>query len=597
LTIRHFAFDLTAFLVLSICAVIVSSVSYHRATLDLNLAQEQKYRSYILASELRQSSDDLTRLARTYVVTGEPKYEAQYWDVLAIRNGEKARPADYHRIYWDFVAATGEAPRPGTVKAPLMALMREAGFTEEEFAKLAQAQANSDGLVDLETEAMNAVKGLFLAPDGTYSVVGEPNLTYAAGLLHSDQYHRYKAEIMAPLDEFFVLMEERTSGAVVDGEERANVAVQFLAAAIVMMFLSVILTIWVFYTRVSQPLLVLTGVMKGLAEDRLTIDVPGTHRKDEIGDMARRVVVFRDGMLEAQRLREEQDANHRVETERSRRLEAGVAEFEQTIGEVIAALAEASTEMQASAEGLTGNADQATKQSAVVAAATQQATGNVGAVAGAAEELRNSISEIARQVQASTAITGRAVEEASKTNATVQGLADAAQKVGDVVLLIQDIAEQTNLLALNATIEAARAGDAGKGFAVVASEVKGLADQTRKATDDIHGQISSIQSATDEAVTAIRGIGKTIQEVSEIATAIASAVEQQSSATGEIARNAQEAAAGAEEVLANIAGVSEASEETGSAAARVLNAASVLSQQAAALRTEVEGFLSTVRAS
>lgn len=597
MTIRHFALGLTAFLVLSICAVIVSSMSYHRATLDLNLAQEQKYRSYILANELRQSSDDLTRLARTYVVTGEPKYEAQYWDVLAIRNGEKARPADYHRIYWDFVAATGEAPRPGTVKAPLMALMREAGFTEEEFAKLAQAQANSDGLVDLETEAMNAVKGLFLAPDGTYSVVGEPNLTYAAGLLHSDQYHRYKAEIMAPLDEFFVLMEERTSGAVVDGEERANVAVQFLAAAIVMMFLSVILTIWVFYTRVSQPLLVLTGVMKGLAEDRLTIDVPGTHRKDEIGEMARRVVVFRDGMLEARRLREEQDATHRVETERGRRLEAGIAEFEQTIGEVIASLADASTEMQASAEGLTGNADQAAKQSALVAAATQQATGNVGAVAGAAEELRNSISEIARQVQASSAITGRAVEEASKTNATVQGLADAAQKVGDVVLLIQDIAEQTNLLALNATIEAARAGDAGKGFAVVASEVKGLADQTRKATDDIHGQISSIQSATDEAVTAIRGIGETIQEVSEIATAIASAVEQQSSATGEIARNAQEAAAGAEDVLANIAGVSEASEETGSAAAQVLNAASVLSQQAAALRAEVEGFLSTIRAS
>lgn len=569
MTIRHFAWAVAVFLVLSIGAVIVASLAYQRAAVDLDVAQNQKYRSYILASELRQSSDDLTRLARTYVVTGEPKYETQYWDVLAIRNGEKARPVDYHRIYWDFVAATGEAPRPGTVKAPLMALMREAGFTEEEFAKLAQAQANSDGLVDLETEAMNAVKGLFMAPDGTYSVVGEPDLTYAAGLLHSDQYHRYKAEIMAPLDEFFVLMEERTSGAVVDGEKRVNVAGQFLGAAIVMMLLSVILTIWVFYVRISRPLLALTDVMKELAEDRLTIDVPGTRRKDEIGEMARRVVVFRDGMLEARRLREEQDATHRVETERSARLEAGIAEFEQTIGEVIASLADASADMQASAEGLTGNADQATKQSAVVAAATQQATGNVGAVAGAAEELRNSISEIARQVQASTAITGRAVEEASKTDATVQGLADAAQKVGDVVLLIQDIAEQTNLLALNATIEAARAGDAGKGFAVVASEVKGLADQTRKATDNIHGQISSIQSATDEAVTAIRGIGKTIQEVSEIATAIASAVEQQSSATGEIARNAQEAAAGAEEVLANIAGVSEASEETGSAAAQV----------------------------
>ena len=185
---------------------------------------------------------------------------------------------------------------------------------------------------------------------------------------------------------------------------------------------------------------------------------------------------------------------------------------------------------------------------------------------------------------------------AERTNVTVQGLAEAAEKIGAVVELITGIAEQTNLLALNATIEAARAGDAGKGFAVVASEVKSLANQTAKATEEIGQQIASMQSAAGEAVEAIGGIGKTITEVDEIAATIAAAVEEQGTATQDIARNVQEAAKGTQEVSSNITGVSQGAEETGKAAATVLEATGQLAKQSEDLRAAVDKFLVDIRA-
>ena len=252
--------------------------------------------------------------------------------------------------------------------------------------------------------------------------------------------------------------------------------------------------------------------------------------------------------------------------------------------------------MQNAANVLASSASQSTQQSAAVAAASEEASTNVQAVAASTEQLTSSIREIGRQVTESTRIARIAVDQAARSGATIQGLAKAAQRIGDVVELISTIAGQTNLLALNATIEAARAGEAGRGFAVVASEVKALAEQTAKATGEIGEQILSIQGATKEAVGAIQEIGGTIASVSEIATVIAAAVEEQGVATAEIARNVQEAARGTQDVSSNIVGVSQAAAETKQTANQLLGASGELSEQAVALRSEVQEFFATVRA-
>ena len=354
---------------------------------------------------------------------------------------------------------------------------------------------------------------------------------------------------------------------------------------------------WLIGRGISRPVVGMCAAMRALAGGDKTVDVPGVGRKDEIGQMADAVTVFKNSMIEADRLRDETE-QHKAEAEAERK--AGMLRladtFEAGIKGVVNSVASQATEMQSSAQAMSQTAEQATSQATAVAAAVEQASANVQTVASSAEELSTSVREIGQQVEHSSRIASQAVVEADKTNATVEGLAKTAQRIGDVVQLIETIAGQTNLLALNATIEAARAGDAGKGFAVVASEVKSLASQTAKATEEIRAQISEIQGATGQTVEAIRSIGATIRQMSEIATTIASAVEEQGAATREIATNVHQAAQGTSDIATNIEGVSRTASDAGAAAAQVLSAAGELSRQSETLRHDVDDFLATVRA-
>ncbi len=347
---------------------------------------------------------------------------------------------------------------------------------------------------------------------------------------------------------------------------------------------------------IARPIRAMTGAMAALAGGQTGVDVPSRGNKDEIGDMARAVEVFRQNALAAGAMAAEQEAGRLDKERHAARLTDLVRGFEAQVSGQVGQLSAASTELEATAQSMSGTAGRTTDQASAVAAAAEQASAGVQTVAAAAEELSSSIHEISRQVAHSAQMTGRAVEDAKRTDGIVRALADGANKIGHVVELITTIAGQTNLLALNATIEAARAGEAGKGFAVVASEVKELANQTARATEEIAQQITRIQAATAEAVTAIGGISHVIQEVSGIATSIASAVEQQGAATAEIARNVQQTAASTQEVTANISGVSEAAGSTGAAAAQVLGAASDLSRQAEALTAQVNSFVTSVQA-
>jgi methyl-accepting chemotaxis protein len=345
------------------------------------------------------------------------------------------------------------------------------------------------------------------------------------------------------------------------------------------------------------PIKAMTAAMRKIAGGDTATVIPAQERRDEVGAMAQSVQVFKDNMIEAVRLRGEQDEMKKTaEAEKHNLLGRMADDFEQSVRGSLDALTAAAVELRQTSNGMSSTAQAASQQATTVAAIAEQASTNVQTVAAATEELASSVSEIGRQVAQSTQIAGQAVEQANRTNTTVQGLSAAAQKIGDVIQLINDIASQTNLLALNATIEAARAGDAGRGFAVVASEVKSLASQTAKATEDISAQVAAMQSATTEAVHAIESIGGTIGAINEIATAIASAVEQQGSATKEIARNVQEAAQGTGAVSVNIAGVTRAAGETGTAANRVLVSAEDLNKQASLLRGKVDSFVANIRA-
>ena len=436
-----------------------------------------------------------------------------------------------------------------------------------------------DGLITTTDELKGVISGPPLRRDAT--VGGHPAAIYIG------QIKNYAGQPVGILE----VIKDTTEYEAAAASSQRNLILGTVAILIGAILLALLLG-----RGLSRPLAAITAVMNRLSGGEINVTIPGSERHDELGTMAGAVEMFRRSMIEARGMREAQEASKQQSELEKKALQRQMADrFEADVKSVVAAVAQATNDMQRAAGEITTSVGGTSQRAAAAAVASDEASASVNAVAAATEELASSVAEIGRQVTHSSEVADSAVLKAGQTTEMVSSLASAAEKIGDVLRLIGAIASQTNLLALNATIEAARAGEAGRGFAVVASEVKELANQTAKATDEIAGQVAAIQAATGDCVTAIGGISNTIREISGIATTIAAAVEEQDSATREIARSVQQAATGTSEVSVNVTGASQSADQSRTLANNVATATGQLSQQADALSRSVDTFLAGLR--
>ncbi|MGL6005340.1 methyl-accepting chemotaxis protein [Aeromonas sobria] len=557
-------------LLLSVITLILLSLvffAYSWAGKQLEESYRQQYVSYLLADELRQSSDDLTRLGRTYVITKDPAYEQQYMRILAIRNGEQARPDGYNRIYWDFVAANGQNPRPDSnVRRGLIDLMKDAGFTEGELAKLNEAKNNSDALVNTEVAAFKLVQ----------QTDGDPiaNQQKAIAMMHDKAYHQNKGRIMSPIDDFYVMMEARNQEAVESAMTNTDMLrYLFLALGLVLMF---------FLWRTYRSLLDLVGTsveqlktdlhLLAMGDFSLPIKVPQGSKESLIGLLGSMQSTLKGIIAKVSHSTEElsdsADSIAQIAEQTAR-----FATSQQTSTQTMAAAIE---ELVVSISHLSDNATHADELSKVSANTLEEGSGVIKETLDSIENISTTVGEAA---------------------STISELNGHTQQISEIIGVIRSIADQTNLLALNAAIEAARAGEQGRGFAVVADEVRNLASRSAASTQQITGMISKIQSGADASIrsmeTTVNNVSRGVSLANQTGEAISSIRSHASNLTGlmgEISHTLREQSTAANEVVSTVGNITSLSEQSGDAARHVSQEAAKLKQLSRVLRQEMGHF-------
>jgi methyl-accepting chemotaxis protein len=380
-----------------------------------------------------------------------------------------------------------------------------------------------------------------------------------------------------------------------EAAQQIRIGETLLIVLAVLAIIGAVLIAWLYVGRnIAQRLGQLSDAMRRIADGDLSVHIQDG-RHDEIAEMTRALLVFRQATADAATGRQKEIEQTRTLENRRQVVELATQSFELAVSNIAKTLDHAAVAMDGSARDMADSAERNQQQALSTAAASQQATTNVDVVAAAAEEIARSIEHIAGRVAESAEVARQATAEAQAITGAVEGMSASVVEIGDVSNLIGTIAAQTNLLALNATIEAARAGDAGRGFAVVAQEVKALAAQTANATAEITRQIQSIEHTTSRSVQTMKTIGATITRIDELANDVAAAVRQQDTVAQEIARNASAAAKGTRDVSANVNEVSVSAVRTGQVANTVLASAGELAEQSQLLRHEVERYLAQVR--
>ncbi len=510
---KLFLFVFLGITILAIAVLIMIFVIFNNQR-KLSHSEDIRFSSYLRAQELRQSSDDLTRLARTYVVTGNPKYEKMYWDILAIRDGKLPRPIQYEKIYWDYVSFDGKKPRPDGEKIPLDTLFKQVGITKDEFLKLKESHDNSDGLVDLETVAMNAVKGLFDDGSGNFNIKGEPNLELARNLMHSIDYHKEKVKIMEPIDDFFTLLDDRTKQTVE----------KYKAQSINYLFILIIFTVLLIFICLIGYVMINKMVIKKLGCDPTEIeDITSKISKGElefsIDDISkqsvgvlRSVIMMRNSLNEMAKIAgyiSNGDLTVNIKPQSDKDV-IGVAfktmveklRFQiNTINEGINVISSSSSQIMSSSSQLAMSASQSASSIEETSVTVEKMRQNSVSISEngthSVKEMTSGMNEIQNQM--------------ASIADTVVKLSELSQTIGQITATVNDIAEQSNLLAVNAAIEAAKAGEHGKGFAVVAQEIKNLAERSKNSTKQVRSVLNDIQKSISTAVMATEEGKKTVQ--------------------------------------------------------------------------------------
>ncbi len=478
-----------------ICFLSAIGVLTHRMLVkqhEITAAQERRHQSYLLADELRQSSDDLTRLARTYVVTGDQRYEDGYWAVLNIRNGKAPRPEHYERIYWDFMAASDVKPRPDGKAVPLQQLMEEQGFTAEEFAKLKEAQANSDALVHMETVAMNAVKGLFDDGSGQFTKKGAPDMALACQMMHGREYHAEKAKIMKPIDEFLAILDQRTRAEVQSLTNRIYKLFYALLAVVGSAILLLLVLYVSIYSTVIKPIQRMMGELSNAS-----------------------------GQLEAASAQ----LSHSSQT-----LAAGASEQASSVEETSSSLEEVSSMIQATAE----NAQKAKLLASETRAVEEGGSRTMAELVGAMKDIDTSTAQVAKIVKdideiafQTNILALNAAVEAARAGEAGAGFAVVADEVRSLAQRSAAAAKET-ARKIELAIDSSR-----KGAQCTARVGESLGQITRKVADT-DALVGEIATAAHEQARGIEQITLALEQIDKVSQANAANAEGTAAAAEQV---------------------------------------------------------------
>jgi len=469
---------------------------------------EDRYHSYLLADELRQHSDDLTHMVRSYVSTRDLRFKQYFNEILAITDGKAPRPIDYNRPYWDYVAANSDKPRADGSEISLVELMHQARFPKEEMELLEFSKHQSDDLVNTEIKAMNALEGMFMDESGYYTIKGDPDPDLARQLLFSPGYYAAKVKIVRPIDKLTEKMETRFDNLIEAGEKRIYMLETLLAVCLLLVFASVTVTIWMVFSRVITPIKGIVDVVVRVGKGELgsKCDYTGNN---ELGTLSSEVNAMTDSLKD---LAGNMQVSSGQLSESASNMAIATKEQEATTAEQAVSTQEivvSSQEISQTAQVLLDNMGEVANSVDIAASMAQQ--GN--------DDLQRMENVLNGMVSASKVISQKLAALNEKTS-----------NISMVVTTINKVSDQTNLLSVNAAIEADKAGEAGIGFSTVASEIRRLADQTAVATWDIEQLVKEIQTAVSSGVMSMEkfheDIDKGVDEMQQVSGKFGEIVEQ-----------------------------------------------------------------------